>query len=106
MSCRTPRRMAVFRGEVHDRIANARKRLARRRLPRGTYAQGTQSGESLRPELVGDVQIDAAGQVHQAYEGEPRIVSLVPSVTELVCMLGLTQYLVGRTGFCIHPKDE
>jgi ABC-type Fe3+-hydroxamate transport system substrate-binding protein len=33
-----------------------------------------------------------------------RIVSLVPSVTELVCELGLAGQLVGRTGFCIHPK--
>jgi ABC-type Fe3+-hydroxamate transport system substrate-binding protein len=32
-----------------------------------------------------------------------RIVSLVPSVTELIAHLGLAQYLVGRTGFCIHP---
>ncbi len=34
-----------------------------------------------------------------------RIVSLVPSITELVCELGLTDQLVGRTGFCIHPKE-
>jgi len=34
-----------------------------------------------------------------------RIVSLVPSITELVCELGLAGELVGRTGFCIHPKD-
>lgn len=34
-----------------------------------------------------------------------RIVSLVPSITELVCELGLVDQLVGRTGFCIHPKD-
>ena len=34
-----------------------------------------------------------------------RIVSLVPSITELVCELGLAQELVGRTGFCIHPKE-
>ena len=34
-----------------------------------------------------------------------RIVSLVPSITELVCDLGLAGQLVGRTGFCIHPKD-
>jgi ABC-type Fe3+-hydroxamate transport system substrate-binding protein len=33
-----------------------------------------------------------------------RIVSLVPSITELVCELGLADQLVGRTGFCIHPK--
>jgi ABC-type Fe3+-hydroxamate transport system substrate-binding protein len=34
-----------------------------------------------------------------------RIVSLVPSLTELVCALGLGEALVGRTGFCVHPKD-
>jgi ABC-type Fe3+-hydroxamate transport system substrate-binding protein len=32
-----------------------------------------------------------------------RIVSLVPSLTELLCELGLAQRLVGRTGFCVHP---
>lgn len=35
-----------------------------------------------------------------------RIASLVPSVTELVCALGLGPRLVARTGFCIHPADE
>lgn len=35
----------------------------------------------------------------------PRIVSLVPSLTELLCDLNLAESLVGRTGFCIHPKD-
>jgi ABC-type Fe3+-hydroxamate transport system substrate-binding protein len=34
-----------------------------------------------------------------------RIVSLVPSLTELVCDLGLAGELVGRTGFCIHPRE-
>lgn len=34
-----------------------------------------------------------------------RIVSLVPSLTELVCALGLAGYVVGRTGFCVHPRD-
>lgn len=34
-----------------------------------------------------------------------RIVSLVPSITELVCELGLADELVGRTGFCIHPQE-
>jgi ABC-type Fe3+-hydroxamate transport system substrate-binding protein len=33
-----------------------------------------------------------------------RIVSLVPSLTELLCELGLAAELVGRTGFCIHPE--
>jgi ABC-type Fe3+-hydroxamate transport system substrate-binding protein len=35
----------------------------------------------------------------------PRIVSLVPSITELLVDLGLGAFLVGRTGFCIHPAD-
>jgi len=36
---------------------------------------------------------------------EPRIVCLVPSITELLCELGLAGRLVGRTGFCIHPRE-
>ncbi len=34
-----------------------------------------------------------------------RIVSLVPSVTELIAELGMAAYLVGRTGFCVHPAQ-
>jgi hypothetical protein len=36
---------------------------------------------------------------------DARIVSLVPSITELICDLGLERQLVGRTGFCIHPWE-
>lgn len=36
---------------------------------------------------------------------EPRIVCLVPSITELLCDLGLAPQLVGRTGFCVHPWE-
>src|ERR1700712_400942 len=35
----------------------------------------------------------------------PRIVCLVPSITELLCDLGLAEQIVGRTGFCIHPWE-
>lgn len=35
-----------------------------------------------------------------------RIVSLVPSLTELVIDLGLAGQLVGRTRFCIHPEEQ
>ena len=48
---------------------------------------------------------DALGTPHSPCVGEPRIVSLVPSLTELLCALGLAQNLVGRSGFCIHPRD-
>src|SRR5471032_780871 len=47
--------------------------------------------------------IDAVGTVHEAAP-HARIVSLVPSITELLCDLGLAGQLVGRTGFCIHPS--
>jgi ABC-type Fe3+-hydroxamate transport system substrate-binding protein len=53
----------------------------------------------VRPELV-----DAAGTRHVPAAGAPRIVSLVPSITELLCDLGLAGAIVGRTGFCIHPR--
>jgi ABC-type Fe3+-hydroxamate transport system substrate-binding protein len=46
--------------------------------------------------------IDAFGQAHVPAP-DARIVSLVPSITELLCDLGLAQQVVGRTGFCIHP---
>jgi ABC-type Fe3+-hydroxamate transport system substrate-binding protein len=48
---------------------------------------------------------DAAGTLHVPATGEVRIVSLVPSITELVIDLGLARELVGRTGFCVHPRD-
>lgn len=48
--------------------------------------------------------IDAAGQVHQAVGDAARIVSLVPSITELLFDLGLGERVVGRTAFCVHPK--
>lgn len=35
-----------------------------------------------------------------------RIISLVPSQTELLYYLGLTDEVVGQTQFCIHPKSQ
>ena len=36
----------------------------------------------------------------------PTIVSLVPSLSELVWWFGLGERLVGRTRFCIEPAGE
>ncbi len=47
---------------------------------------------------------DALDTRHAPAQGTPRIVSLVPSLTELLCDLGLADNLVGRSGFCIHPR--
>jgi ABC-type Fe3+-hydroxamate transport system substrate-binding protein len=49
-------------------------------------------------------RIDAAGTEHSPAGRDARIVSLVPSITELLFALGLADHLVGRTGFCVHPR--
>lgn len=50
--------------------------------------------------------IDAAGNEHEPAHGPVRIVSLVPSLTELLFALDLTEQLVGRTDFCIEPAGQ
>ena len=49
---------------------------------------------------------DAVGTRHEIAGAQARIVSLVPSITELLFDLDLAPQIVGRTGFCIHPKDR
>jgi len=49
--------------------------------------------------------IDAAGTSHAPAGPEARILSLVPSLTELLVDMGLGARLVGRTRYCIHPAD-
>jgi len=51
------------------------------------------------------IRVDAIGQEHTRAAPGFRIVSLVPSITELLLDLGLRAQVVGRTGFCIHPRD-
>lgn len=45
------------------------------------------------------------GTVHTFNKVPERIVSLVPSQTELLVDLGLESKIVGITKFCIHPND-
>ena len=50
--------------------------------------------------------LDASDHPHKKAVDVPRIVSLVPSITELLFDLGLKESVVGRTPFCIHPENE
>jgi len=50
--------------------------------------------------------VDAVGIEHAPADQSARIVSLVPSITELLFALGLGPQVVGRTTFCIHPANE
>ena len=49
---------------------------------------------------------DAIGQHHPWARGPVRIVSLVPSITELLFDLGLEAQIVGRTSYCVHPAPR
>jgi ABC-type Fe3+-hydroxamate transport system substrate-binding protein len=56
-------------------------------------------------DATGDVLVDWLGVRHAPAGAEARIVSLVPSITELLIDLGLGAQLVGRTHYCIHPAE-
>lgn len=56
--------------------------------------------------MTEDTLTDAAGVTHAPAGRAARIVSLVPSLTELLFDLGLEGNLAGRTAFCVHPKGR
>lgn len=49
--------------------------------------------------------VDQMGRCIELPVRPQRIISLVPSQTELLSDLGLLPHLCGITSFCIHPKD-
>ena len=53
-----------------------------------------------------DALLDVVGVHYRPAQDGARIVSLVPSITELLFHLGLGAQVVGRTSFCIHPEDK
>lgn len=56
--------------------------------------------------MANKVFIDQMGRKVEINTPPKRIISLVPSQTELLYDLGLDQEIVGQTLFCIHPKDK
>jgi ABC-type Fe3+-hydroxamate transport system substrate-binding protein len=54
---------------------------------------------------AGDPAVDWLGVRHAPAGPDARIVSLVPSITELLIDLGLARQLVGRTHYCVHPAE-
>ena len=71
------------------------------------------SRDSARCDIVGEQAadrhapgIDALGTAHRPAGEEARIVSLVPSITELLCALGRADRVIGRTTFCVHPEER
>ena len=49
---------------------------------------------------------DQTGRMIEFDDVPKRIVSLVPSQTELLFVLGLEKHIVGITKFCIFPKNK
>ncbi len=54
-------------------------------------------------EIKRETLADALGVQHAPVSAPARIVSLVPSITELLFALKLGDQVVGRTHYCIHP---
>ena len=50
-------------------------------------------------------RVDASGVALELSAAPRRIVSLIPSTTELLCALGLADALVGVTVYCVEPRD-
>ncbi len=48
---------------------------------------------------------DQTGTVINLYQLPNRIISLVPSQTELLFHLGLNEEVIGITKFCVHPNE-
>lgn len=49
--------------------------------------------------------VDDLGTEHPTAGRRPRILSLVPSLTELLFDMDLGDDVVGRTSYCVHPAD-
>jgi iron complex transport system substrate-binding protein len=84
-------------------VLRVRSHLAAQTGP-SDNAQTVASRPSVAPvpmprDYVADPQVDPA----EAGNGPRRLISLAPSITEILCALGMRDRLVGRTPYCTHP---
>jgi ABC-type Fe3+-hydroxamate transport system substrate-binding protein len=54
--------------------------------------------------VSGTTRLDASGVALPLSQPPRRIVSLIPSITETLCHLGLADALVGVTAYCVEPR--
>lgn len=80
------------------------RRIGRNPIEGGAWGRGPRRAV-YSPLLMSarSATIDARGHSVRLDEPPRRIVSLVPSLTELLAALGLDEEVVGLTRFCIHP---
>src|SRR5262245_29269213 len=74
---------------------------------RGAYARDDRlRGSVAEPaRRLMTARVDASGVAVELPRPPRRIVSLVPSTTELLCALGLADALVGVTVYCVEPRE-
>ena len=92
-----------------DPVADGLARAAAARAARSRSSTRRSRAAHASRRCAGAMTLaDARGTLHRRCDDRSklRIVSLVPSLTELLCDLGLADAIVGRTGYCIHPADE
>ena len=56
--------------------------------------------------MSGSTYTDDVGRPHDPAGPGARILSLVPSLTEMLFDMDLADQLVGRTSFCVHPQPD
>ena len=52
-----------------------------------------------------DFYTDQIGHIFELHEVPKRVISLVPSQTELLNDFGLDEKIIGITKFCVHPNE-
>lgn len=93
---RGPRRICV------ERLVAMRRRYTGEQMPIGTTHMPT-SSHTRRPSHGLTRVIDGLGRSVSLSAVPRSIVSLVPSLTEALFLMGLSREIVGRTAYCVEP---